>query len=444
MTKAIHEIRDPIHGFIRLDSDERKVLDSRPMQRLRHIHQLATTFLVYPGATHKRFEHSLGVMELAGRAFDILTDRRNVDSDARDAFEELELEDKLQYWRRTLRMAALCHDLGHPPFSHASEDLLPSGMTHEDYTKRIIECDEMKSIWETNTPPLRTEQIVKLAIGPTSAKDLEFTDWETLLSEIIVGNAIGMDRLDYLLRDSLHAGVGYGKFDHYRLIDTIRILPYPTIEGKDEPKKWAIGIQKGGIHSVEAMAIARYLMYSQVYFHPVRRVYDRHLTQFLKSYLNGGRFPENIQHFLNLTDNQILSALQDAETSQSSKLHLYANRILGRDHFKRIYERNPIDSDLAVDSPDLIAQAIQDEFNPDQIWFDKYEQGGGTLSIPVQMHDNRIAHSGLLSSVLKDVPKLAIGNVYAERGIADDAIKWIRINKSNLLNTTSRKGKHDG
>src|ERR1700731_2913609 len=71
MSKHIHEIRDPIHVFVRLDSDERAILDARPFQRLRHIHQLALTYLVYPGATHKRFEHSLGVMELAGRVFDI-------------------------------------------------------------------------------------------------------------------------------------------------------------------------------------------------------------------------------------------------------------------------------------------------------------------------------------------------------------------------------------
>ena len=74
MVKNIHEIRDPIHVFIRLDSDERKVLNSPPFQRLRHIHQLALTYLVYPGATHKRFEHSLGVMELASRIYDVVTE----------------------------------------------------------------------------------------------------------------------------------------------------------------------------------------------------------------------------------------------------------------------------------------------------------------------------------------------------------------------------------
>ena len=75
MTKNRHEIRDPIHVFVYLDSEERKVLDSRPFQRLRYIHQLGLSYLVYPGATHKRFEHSLGVMELASRVFDIVTHR---------------------------------------------------------------------------------------------------------------------------------------------------------------------------------------------------------------------------------------------------------------------------------------------------------------------------------------------------------------------------------
>ena len=76
--KQYHEIRDPIHVFVRLDGDERRVLDSAVVQRLRHIHQLAMSYLVYPGATHKRFEHSLGVMELAGRVFDVVTADDNI------------------------------------------------------------------------------------------------------------------------------------------------------------------------------------------------------------------------------------------------------------------------------------------------------------------------------------------------------------------------------
>jgi len=113
MEKHLHEIRDPVHVFIRLDTDEREVLDSRPLQRLRHIHQLGLTYLLYPSATHRRFEHSLGVMELATRIFDVITDQNNIRPDVRDI---VPTGDQKIYWRRVLRMAALFHDVGHLPF----------------------------------------------------------------------------------------------------------------------------------------------------------------------------------------------------------------------------------------------------------------------------------------------------------------------------------------
>jgi len=117
MAKIFHEIRDPIHVFVRLTSDERKVLDSPAFQRLRHIHQLGLTYLVYPGATHRRFEHSLGVMELAGRVFDVITSDPDMSREVLEQFgEDLRDKHKREYWRLALRMAALCHDLGHLPF----------------------------------------------------------------------------------------------------------------------------------------------------------------------------------------------------------------------------------------------------------------------------------------------------------------------------------------
>ena len=163
MPKNIHEIRDPIHVFVRLDNHEREVLNSRPFQRLRHIHQLALTYLVYPGATHRRFEHSLGVMELASRVFDIVTHSQNVTDEIRSHLTELSQPDDLSYWRRVLRMAALCHDVGHLPFSHSAEEaLLPDGWDHERLTREIITSEEMMSIWERITPPLRQDDITKL------------------------------------------------------------------------------------------------------------------------------------------------------------------------------------------------------------------------------------------------------------------------------------------
>lgn len=145
---------------MRLDDHEREILNSRPFQRLRHIHQLALTYLVYPGATHKRFEHSLGVMELAGRVFDVVTHRDNVRDSILDALAPLRRPDDLQYWRRVLRMAALCHDIGHLPFSHGAEkELLPDGWDHERLTREIISSADMVSIWNNMTPPLRPDDV---------------------------------------------------------------------------------------------------------------------------------------------------------------------------------------------------------------------------------------------------------------------------------------------
>ena len=119
-------------------------------------------------------------------------------------------------------------------FSHAAEaELLPENWNHERITRSIIESSEMTEIWSSMKPPLDTTDIVKLALGKKEARDLEFSNWDAILSEVITGNAFGVDRIDYLLRDSHHVGVGYGKFDHYRLIDTLRILPSPRPNQRD-------------------------------------------------------------------------------------------------------------------------------------------------------------------------------------------------------------------
>ena len=152
MAKHEHEFRDPIHAFITVRGDERKIIDSRPFQRLRNIHQLALTYLVYPGATHKRFEHSLGVMELATRIFDRVTKPENILHD--EVRQVIPDGDALRYWRSVLRAAALCHDIGHLPFSHAAEDeLLPDGYDHERLTADLITNSELAEVWPDLTPP---------------------------------------------------------------------------------------------------------------------------------------------------------------------------------------------------------------------------------------------------------------------------------------------------
>lgn len=138
MPKRHFEVRDPVHTFVHLDVVERAAMDSEPLQRLRHIHQLALSMLVYPGATHRRFEHSLGVMEIAGRIYDVATRPDKLSDLVRDIVPERgSLEDAVS--RSLVRLAALCHDVGHLPFSHAAEeDLFPAGYDHERMTYDIM------------------------------------------------------------------------------------------------------------------------------------------------------------------------------------------------------------------------------------------------------------------------------------------------------------------
>jgi hypothetical protein len=114
----------------------------------------------------------------------------------------------------------------------------------------------MEEIWRQVTPPLRSEEIARVAVGPKKLKDQRFTPWEKILAQVIVNDAFGVDRMDYLLRDSLHAGVVYGKFDQYRLIDTLRILP----ESEDEGAEPVLGIEAGGLDSAVGLLLARYFI----------------------------------------------------------------------------------------------------------------------------------------------------------------------------------------
>jgi HD superfamily phosphohydrolase len=429
MLKNIHELRDPIHNFIHVNSKERMVIDSRPFQRLRYIHQLALTYLVYPGATHRRFEHSLGVMELAGRVYDTVTDPNNI---YHDSIRDIVPKDEYyrQYWRLVLRMAALFHDVGHLPFSHAAEDeLLPEGWNHERMTVEIIRSEEMEQIWEKLK--IQTEDIVKLAIGPKHYKDSTFSDWEAILSEIIVGDALGVDRMDYLLRDSHHTGVAYGKFDHYRLIDTMRILPKEYYSnGSIEP---ALGIEAGGLHSAEAMILARYFMYTQLYFHSVRRIYDIHLKDFLKTWLQTGSFPIDLEAHLQKTDNEVFIGLFEAARDQNHPGHEHAKRIVNRDHFRLLYGRNPDDISINPEAAKSIFKEASEKFGIENVRYDTYKQKGGAYDFPVYNDDGRTVSALSISDVLKNLPIVAVDFIYINPERRSAAEEWLKENREHII-----------
>ena len=145
------KIYDPIHRFIHIDSTENELIESRPFQRLQYIHQLGVSFLVYPSATHRRYEHSLGVMEVSSQIYDSLTSHRPT-SKKMEILLKRYLPKKGSkedfYWRRIVRLAALCHDLGHLPFSHAAEKKLLDINGHEKWTLNMIKSDFLVRIWQ--------------------------------------------------------------------------------------------------------------------------------------------------------------------------------------------------------------------------------------------------------------------------------------------------------
>jgi HD superfamily phosphohydrolase len=418
-----------------------ELIDSRPFQRLRHIHQLALTYLVYPAATHRRFEHSLGVMELAARAFDAITDRENVDEQARHQFPQITTAAFLGYWRKVLRIAALCHDLGHPPFSHGAErELFPKGITHESVTRIIIESGELKALWRKMTPRPLPEDIVKLALGPKEASDLVFDDWELLLAEIITGN-LGVDRMDYLLRDSHHAGVGYGKFDHFRLLETIRIVVPPPVskpsivqteflidDAKPEEKSTepALGLLFGGIHSAEALLLARYFMFAQVYCHPVRIAYNCHLKDFLLEWLPGKLLPTEYEKHLALTDNEVNTAIREAAADVSKPGHAAAERIIQRKHFKLLRQ---FSSDEMMHDPLLpsrLTKQLKEHFGENQVILHRYVEKKNPQHFAVRMKDGRTESSIAVSQVLRSYPTQNLSLILIDPHIRETALAFLK------------------
>lgn len=301
------KICDSVHGFIRFGDSEKKVIDSRPFQRLRYIHQMGVAYLIYPGATHTRFEHSLGVMELVSRIYSTLVAPHN-------RFISLDLdEEALAYWRLIVRLAALCHDMGHLPFSHTAERSLLSEGGHEMMTLKLIQSQEMRSIWKT-VGPHAEEDIIKLAITDSSEA---LSDWERVLSQMITEDNFGADRIDYLIRDGRYTGVGYGYFDYHQLIDTLRLLRYKG--------QLSLGVVASGIQSVESLWIARYMMHARVYQHPKTRVYSNHMQRFMQHYFQG-EISTDVDFYLEQTDYTLLTALAEAAQKGNEDAACLLNR----------------------------------------------------------------------------------------------------------------------
>ena len=265
-----------------------------------------------------------------------------------------------------------------------------------------------------------------LAVGPKNAKNLCFSIWETILSEIIIGDAFGVDRMDYLLRNSHHSEVVYGRYDNYRLIDTYRILPFKSSH------KPELRVEEGGLHSAEALMLESYLMYSQVYCHPVRRIYNIHLTDFFKEWLKGRKFSTSDSEHLRLTDNEVTAALLVAAHHADKPGHLHAQRILDRKNFKLLHECNPSDLENNPEAGSAVFRALSGQFDANNFREDRYSQSCIAPDFPVKLHNSKVESSLDMSDTLNRIPVVSVDRVFAERSTIDQANVWLEQNQAEI------------
>ena len=227
-------VRDPLWNNIRIDAAALRVVDSTPFQRLRYVRQLGHAYLVYPGATHSRFEHALGAFHLARRAVALLRERGEL---AEIAEEEVTLTS----------LAALLHDVGHYPFSHALEEAgLPS---HEHLAARHLAHPELRDALERYGIPDVGTRIADLIAGRG-----------TNPLRGLVSGSVDLDKIEYLTRDARMCGVPYGTVDVDRLLHSITVV-------RDADGILRIGVHEKGLSALESLLFAKYQMYRNVYWH---------------------------------------------------------------------------------------------------------------------------------------------------------------------------------
>ena len=320
-------------------------------------------------------------------------------------------------------MAGLCHDIGHLPFSHAAEGtLLPSGKSHENITAELILSEDMAPLWESmGDEGLKPLDVAKVAIGaarlPKSAGVKNLGDWENLLHDVIAHDALGVDRIDYLLRDSLHTGVAYGRFDHLRLLDTIRILPRSS-----SSDSVALGLAEGGLHSAEALLLARYFMFMRVYYNRVRVAYDVHLQDFLNDWLNLPLLDTSWNALSNLTDSQVSIAIEAASKDPSISGHSPAIRIDRRDHFRLAYRVSLQDTKRAEDAQMQYLVMLRERLGDANVrsWSDAQSRNAAR-SFPVKTSVGDIASPREISDVLDDMPSPAASYLLVPSTLVDQA-----------------------
>lgn len=310
--------------------------------------------------------------------------------------------------RQLVRLAALLHDVGHGPFSHAAEELLPTmeeggpRYKHEHYSAAIVR-HKLRSCIEDHALNanygFKADDVAALLEGSARAKQSVF--WRDLID-----GQMDADRVDYLLRDSYHAGVQYGRYDLHRVIGTTLALKSKSGQG---PR---LGITEGGIHAAEALVLARYFMFTQVYFHKTRVAYDIHLREALKTLLPGSSFPppsgKGLNKYLDWDDWRVLGLLAAGKGGD------HGRRLATRDHYREIYhtpEVGTLQEMKKLDTvKDALAELLAAEETASKSWYKT-----GDPDIPVADRRGEVAPLSRFSSVVKNLSKNNQVLLYARR-----------------------------
>lgn len=318
------DIIDPIHGFVRATEREMHLIDSHPFQRLRQIKQLSGAHLVYPAAQHTRFEHSLGVMHVAGRAGDALVSKGAMDPDA----------------VTHLRLAALLHDIGHGPFSHIFEEI-DGGKSHEQFGRELILDSEIGDILDSDGFDKRL--VSDIAFGGSKFRYLD---------EIVSG-ALSADMMDYLPRDGYFTGAEHARADYGRIWHSFEV------------HRNRLALERSALYSFESMVHSRYQMFKAVYFHKTVRAAEVMLLEALR--LSDSEFDFTTfdpDKYLALTDDSVLLMLSNSTSPKLARARAFAEDYRNRRLIKCVYEKIVTDRlDLAMGRTDEIRGEISGRAN---------------------------------------------------------------------------------
>ncbi len=289
-------IRDPLWNNIRVDAEALALLDSEPFQRLRYIRQLGHAFLVYPGATHTRFEHALGAYHLARRTLALLQERGELAGVAHDQIV-------------LIRLAALLHDIGHYPFSHALEEAgLPS---HETLAIEHLRHDDLARVLALTGIDDVEHRLVALIAGSSDSP-----------LQGLVSGSLDLDKIEYLTRDARMCGVPYGTVDVDRLIHSITLVP----NGESR----TVAVHEKGVSALESLLFAKYQMYRNVYWHHAVRSATTMFKRLVRSTLDNADLDSHwIAHS---TDEALMEALHNLPNAP------LAQRLKRRHLYKRVLD----------------------------------------------------------------------------------------------------------